>query len=894
MDIFGSHHPDIPDDLHSLFYDNLPSESENGISCLLDMEKDTDVKSESVGGEDDENGYMFSEFKNVQRQESMDVSSHEKFLDSLFPLTESSVTIPLDFYSSSLHTQQIIQTQGWKYEEATRELDSPLTPSSDHGSHGGEKEQQTSLYGSVDFDFMLSVAEENIDEGKTSISIDEDFTLDCEDSTLVNENISPVHNTPISVSEALAPVNKTTSSINKTLASANKNATSFEKTPTSVIEATTSVNESISVNQTSTAFSEALNSAVEDVTFANEKATPEDETTSAPISQTSVGEIHIPIKDASVPTVEARCDIVEDLKKSLGSSDETSLDPLQEPLDLNYFPGSSVGLNDFFDQGVVEFDSPLPVDITSNEENTQISEMDTGHFDLFNQVFDEFVQSEPKDSEIKTYAETSQLDLDFLDEGAVEVVQSKTNNPSKMERSKNTPGSNVGQFDLFNQMLDELTKPVSKDSERIERKVEIPQVDRGQLDVLNKKGAKISQPRPMNHVKMKEKKITESVKDKLNFLDQESPEEWAESLFTNLQPRSNDSTFLSEVQELQIQTQFQAFDKINEVEVTSEYDDDTIKTDVDVKPIHPALLDHDYCLPPSSQIPPSSLLTPPHSPDSFMRMMKGFKESGTKKEDMKTPQRSFKDLDSDRELSLSSKIRHRFGPTRQSRTETQTLRTSHGNQESGVKVHHRKGSPRIMDIEMEKGVKSTVGRSLLKSKQPTGEASRGEQSMRNREDYRRNQDPSFISGRQTARGSLHRGKMVEMETKGEPEMSMKRKLRSERMGESEDQAMRNTSVSDRRCSPGHTKYRKFEEERELHNRLERQRRGELKGAFETLRDKIPSLARNDKVSKLTILHTASDLCKSINTLETKLSREKQVQMDIQGALREQLFRLQSR
>ena len=52
--------------------------------------------------------------------------------------------------------------------------------------------------------------------------------------------------------------------------------------------------------------------------------------------------------------------------------------------------------------------------------------------------------------------------------------------------------------------------------------------------------------------------------------------------------------------------------------------------------------------------------------------------------------------------------------------------------------------------------------------------------------------------------------------------------------------------------------RKYEEERELHNQMERQRREEMKVAYDCLKAVIPSIAEVEKVSKLNILNTARD------------------------------------
>ena len=85
-------------------------------------------------------------------------------------------------------------------------------------------------------------------------------------------------------------------------------------------------------------------------------------------------------------------------------------------------------------------------------------------------------------------------------------------------------------------------------------------------------------------------------------------------------------------------------------------------------------------------------------------------------------------------------------------------------------------------------------------------------------------------------------------------------------------------LDDVRSSKGEKgKHRKFEEERELHNSMERQRRIEMKDAFDELKAVIPEIAKNDKVSKLNILNTARDyycsLRSKVDTLQAVRQRE---------------------
>jgi len=63
--------------------------------------------------------------------------------------------------------------------------------------------------------------------------------------------------------------------------------------------------------------------------------------------------------------------------------------------------------------------------------------------------------------------------------------------------------------------------------------------------------------------------------------------------------------------------------------------------------------------------------------------------------------------------------------------------------------------------------------------------------------------------------------------------------------------------------------------RDLHNSLERQRRIDLKNAFDTLKIRVPEIAASDKASKLLILTKARDFCVSLGARETQLKRERE-------------------
>lgn len=67
---------------------------------------------------------------------------------------------------------------------------------------------------------------------------------------------------------------------------------------------------------------------------------------------------------------------------------------------------------------------------------------------------------------------------------------------------------------------------------------------------------------------------------------------------------------------------------------------------------------------------------------------------------------------------------------------------------------------------------------------------------------------------------------------------------------------------------------KMQTDREIHNSMERQRRIQLKKEFDTLKDRIPEIRGNDKVSKLNVLNVAAGYVKKLEKVEGKLRTRK--------------------
>ena len=85
---------------------------------------------------------------------------------------------------------------------------------------------------------------------------------------------------------------------------------------------------------------------------------------------------------------------------------------------------------------------------------------------------------------------------------------------------------------------------------------------------------------------------------------------------------------------------------------------------------------------------------------------------------------------------------------------------------------------------------------------------------------------------------------------------------------------------------------KHHEAREIHNHMERQRRNELKIAYDTLKACIPDIADSEKVSKQMILDTALEKCKLFKSREISLRMRKEKLKRSNAELRQRLKNLQ--
>merc|ERR1712172_294162 len=83
------------------------------------------------------------------------------------------------------------------------------------------------------------------------------------------------------------------------------------------------------------------------------------------------------------------------------------------------------------------------------------------------------------------------------------------------------------------------------------------------------------------------------------------------------------------------------------------------------------------------------------------------------------------------------------------------------------------------------------------------------------------------------------------------------------------------------------------EARDVHNQMERQRRTDLKNAFDSLKDFVPTIANSDRASKQMVLDKAIDYCKTLKNKEgtTREARNRLVQKN--ESLRKRLAEIES-
>ena len=82
------------------------------------------------------------------------------------------------------------------------------------------------------------------------------------------------------------------------------------------------------------------------------------------------------------------------------------------------------------------------------------------------------------------------------------------------------------------------------------------------------------------------------------------------------------------------------------------------------------------------------------------------------------------------------------------------------------------------------------------------------------------------------------------------------------------------------------------EAKELHNYMERQRRNELRNAYEFLKKHVPSVAKSDRASKQMILDKAIEYCHTVTTKEEAMNKQRQALYEKKISLQKRIMQLQ--
>jgi hypothetical protein len=82
--------------------------------------------------------------------------------------------------------------------------------------------------------------------------------------------------------------------------------------------------------------------------------------------------------------------------------------------------------------------------------------------------------------------------------------------------------------------------------------------------------------------------------------------------------------------------------------------------------------------------------------------------------------------------------------------------------------------------------------------------------------------------------------------------------------------------------------------RDLHNYMERQRRTELKNAYDIVKTCVPTISCSDRVSKQMILDKAIDFCRGLRQAESSANKQRRLLTDKNAVLKKKLKSLQTR
>lgn len=100
-----------------------------------------------------------------------------------------------------------------------------------------------------------------------------------------------------------------------------------------------------------------------------------------------------------------------------------------------------------------------------------------------------------------------------------------------------------------------------------------------------------------------------------------------------------------------------------------------------------------------------------------------------------------------------------------------------------------------------------------------------------------------------------------------------------------------TSPNKRRANCASDSEPEPSEKRNMHNNMERQRRIDLRNAFEDLRMLVPEVSSKEKAAKVAILREAAQYCYQLGNISTSMARQKQELKRQQERLRSRVSQL---
>lgn len=580
--------------------------------------------------------------------------------------------------------------------------------------------------------------------------------------------------------------------------------------------------------------------------------------------------------------------IVPDLTNFVPSSHDDLHQSLESPCD------SGIGLLDDYPETQLSFENLLPTEneflISENSNSSELleetSESDERHLDVFSDIdINAILHAKNKSEELNTNSSNmiGGAECDFIEE--LKGIKSTDDSILSEISSADTDMILDGSFSSLKSDaagiscdLDQFDFNLSQDYEKLENDIKNLT---DEVNLNNDSGSSedfwseiFSEADPSNSTEYDD--LLDSILSSAENLDPE----YFNSLTNNeFDIDSVDPTCLKKANiESEKEKTPSTEDIKEEIKIELDIKEEIVEAEEDTRPRFDETshfyTDHDYTIPRTSSL----FLTPPHSSEE---------ES---------------DEDST-ELPYTVKYKNKNSLLKSMKSMKYTNIHNHlvkntpvKGKSQIIKFHHKKDLKFVINLPVKRDNKSNA-RSILKNKilqnkarelkdRSSSKLSPTKQMMRGSRD----QIDKQKSAKELVREILEKRSLAQdIQEKREFVKTMKKRLREETQKDtSSGPKAKYRCIQDIRSKPDDKKYRKFEEERELHNSMERQRRIELKDAYDHLKAIIPNISNVDKVSKLMILNTASDYCKSMEAKIGRLELIEQRESDKRRLLLEQL------